>query len=425
MPDLNILVVDDSLTMRSIITNALRKKGYNNIILAVDGNDALEKMYLEKINFIITDWMMPGMNGVEFVTTVKKDKFFKDIPILMVTSKNIKKDVVIALKAGCDNYIVKPITPDLLDTKIKEMLRSDIKSDFSIDDFYGLYEKADRLFPIKILEKIDTAKFPRASASDKVSLKIKSSGEIKEFELNVAAIVLRKGIAEEIPIKDELEVKESYEERRARLHNVAVNLYNKASTGDQQSLKLLVVMLANNGKIFSDKSTRICDIVSELLVEYKGSELPSLIVKMFAINFNEEPANTYEILQQKSTEALIEPFKLKALELLKLRIPAVFRREYVNAHQEKSKLGGQLYEATKQVFTMKRPSDTDSGYQTDSADLGAAEDKADSIKSDIPKFEKQLKMIDESVKKEIDLLQELGHTYSVSNIKKIIEIYNK
>ena len=122
MSDLNILVVDDSVTMRRIFLNTLGKLGYSNVVEAGDGKEALAKMYSEQVNFIITDWNMPEMNGLEFVQSVRGDASFKNIPILMVTTRSLKDDIIVALNAGVKNYIVKPFTPDVLDKKIKETL---------------------------------------------------------------------------------------------------------------------------------------------------------------------------------------------------------------------------------------------------------------------------------------------------------------
>ena len=122
MADLHILVVDDSLTMRRILANSLKKLGYEDVIDAVDGKDALGKLYSEEINFVITDWNMPEMSGLEFVTAVREDAKFKDIPILMVTTRSLKEDVVVALKAGVDNYVAKPFTPEVLQEKMKAIL---------------------------------------------------------------------------------------------------------------------------------------------------------------------------------------------------------------------------------------------------------------------------------------------------------------
>ena len=122
MSDLSILVVDDSATMRRIIINSLNKLGYSQVIEAADGKDGLGKLYSESVNFIITDWNMPEMNGMEFVTAVKKDDSLNKIPILMVTTRSLKDDVVNALKSGVDNYVVKPFTPDVLKEKMDAVL---------------------------------------------------------------------------------------------------------------------------------------------------------------------------------------------------------------------------------------------------------------------------------------------------------------
>ena len=122
MADLRILVVDDSVTMRRIMINSLGKLGYKDVIEAVDGKDAIGKLYSEDINFIITDWNMPEMSGLDFVTAVREDEKFKNVPILMVTTRSLKEDVVVALKAGVDNYVAKPFTPEVLQEKINAIL---------------------------------------------------------------------------------------------------------------------------------------------------------------------------------------------------------------------------------------------------------------------------------------------------------------
>ncbi len=122
MADLKILAVDDSPTMRRIIMNTLKRAGYNDVIEASDGRDALAKMKVEKVNFVITDWNMPEMDGLAFVTALRSMGEYKSLPILMVTTRSVKDDIVEALKAGVNNYIVKPFTPDTLKEKIKQVL---------------------------------------------------------------------------------------------------------------------------------------------------------------------------------------------------------------------------------------------------------------------------------------------------------------
>jgi two-component system chemotaxis response regulator CheY len=122
MADLKILAIDDSPTMRRIIINTLKRAGFEDVIEASDGKDALVKMKVEKINFVITDWNMPEMDGLTFVTTVRAMDEYKTLPILMVTTRSVKDDILEAMKAGVNNYIVKPFTPETLKAKIDQVL---------------------------------------------------------------------------------------------------------------------------------------------------------------------------------------------------------------------------------------------------------------------------------------------------------------
>lgn len=121
---MKFLVVDDSQTMRRIVNNALRNIGYDDIVEAEDGRDALTKLYVEKIDFIITDWNMPNMSGLEFTKAVRSDVQFGNLPILMVTTRGLKEDVMEALQARVNNYIVKPFTPQVLKEKIEQILKT-------------------------------------------------------------------------------------------------------------------------------------------------------------------------------------------------------------------------------------------------------------------------------------------------------------
>jgi two-component system chemotaxis response regulator CheY len=120
---LKILVVDDSATMRRIVLNALKEGGYTDVIEASDGKNALEKLMTDKIDFIITDWNMPNMSGLEFTRAVRSEADIQNIPILMVTTRGVKQDIVEALQARVNNYIIKPFTPQLLKDKIEQILR--------------------------------------------------------------------------------------------------------------------------------------------------------------------------------------------------------------------------------------------------------------------------------------------------------------
>lgn len=122
MAELKILAVDDSPTMRRIIVNTLKRAGFHNVIEASDGKDALAKLKIERPNFVITDWNMPEMDGLTFITTLRSIDEYKELPVLMVTTRSVKEDIVDAMKAGVNNYIVKPFTPDTLKAKIDQMV---------------------------------------------------------------------------------------------------------------------------------------------------------------------------------------------------------------------------------------------------------------------------------------------------------------
>jgi len=118
--NLKVLVADDSKTMLRIISNTLKRLGINDIVLAEDGLEGVEKYRQEKPDIILTDWNMPEMNGLEFVKAVRRDN--KDIPIVMITTEGGRVEVITALKAGVNNYIVKPFTPQILKEKLSAIL---------------------------------------------------------------------------------------------------------------------------------------------------------------------------------------------------------------------------------------------------------------------------------------------------------------
>jgi len=121
--ELKFLIVDDSPTMRRIVFNTLKRLGYNDITEAEHGAEALEKLRAtEGINFIVTDWNMPVMDGLAFVQQVRSEATYSKIPILMVTTRSVKDDIIEAMKAGVNNYVVKPFTPDVLKAKIDLIL---------------------------------------------------------------------------------------------------------------------------------------------------------------------------------------------------------------------------------------------------------------------------------------------------------------
>ena len=120
---LRFLVVDDSVTMRRIVVNSLKNLGYEDFVEAGDGKEALEKLNADgSINFLITDWNMPVVSGLELVKTVRGDSKLSQLPILMVTTRGVKEDIIEALQAKVNNYIVKPFTPQVLKEKIDQIV---------------------------------------------------------------------------------------------------------------------------------------------------------------------------------------------------------------------------------------------------------------------------------------------------------------
>jgi two-component system chemotaxis response regulator CheY len=108
--------------MRRIIQNSLNKIGYFELIEAENGVDALEKLEGVDIDLVVTDWNMPEMNGEQLVKELRQHPRFKDKPILMITTRGIKEDVLKAVKMGVNGYIVKPFTPAILQKKIDEIM---------------------------------------------------------------------------------------------------------------------------------------------------------------------------------------------------------------------------------------------------------------------------------------------------------------
>lgn len=118
---MRFLVVDDSLTMRRIMVNALQRIGYTDSIEATDGKDALAK-FDASVGCVITDWNMPNMSGVEFARAVRGHPAGASVPILMVTTRGAREDIVSAVEAGVSNYILKPFTPSVLKEKIERLM---------------------------------------------------------------------------------------------------------------------------------------------------------------------------------------------------------------------------------------------------------------------------------------------------------------
>jgi two-component system chemotaxis response regulator CheY len=120
---MKVLVVDDSATMRRILVNSLQRIGYSDCVEAGDGKEALDKID-PSIQFIITDWNMPNMSGLELAKAARGNGV--TCPILMVTTRSVKEDIIAAIEAGVNNYIVKPFTPQVLKEKIDAVLAGQV-----------------------------------------------------------------------------------------------------------------------------------------------------------------------------------------------------------------------------------------------------------------------------------------------------------
>jgi two-component system chemotaxis response regulator CheY len=123
MPDfkMKILVVDDFSTMRRIVKNLLKQLGFENIEEAEDGAQAYLKLKDGGFGFVVSDWNMPNMDGLDLLKKVRSDPELKYIPILMVTAEAEKEKVVTAIQAGVNNYIVKPFTGEVLKEKMDKI----------------------------------------------------------------------------------------------------------------------------------------------------------------------------------------------------------------------------------------------------------------------------------------------------------------
>ena len=121
--DMKILIVDDFSTMRRIIKNLLRDLGFNNTAEADDGQTALPMLKSGGFDFLVTDWNMPGMDGLTLLKTVRSDEDLSNMPVLMVTAEAKREQIVIAAEAGVNGYVVKPFTAATLKEKIEKIFQ--------------------------------------------------------------------------------------------------------------------------------------------------------------------------------------------------------------------------------------------------------------------------------------------------------------
>lgn len=121
-PNMPILIVDDYKTMLRIIRNLLRQLGFTNIDEATDGSQALQKLRQANFDFIISDWNMEPMTGLQLLREVRADAKLKHIPFIMVTAESKSENVIAAKEAGVSNYIVKPFNAETLKGKMASVL---------------------------------------------------------------------------------------------------------------------------------------------------------------------------------------------------------------------------------------------------------------------------------------------------------------
>lgn len=119
--NMKILVVDDFSTMRRIIKNLLKDLGFANIQEADDGNTALPMLQQGDFDFVVTDWNMPGMQGIDLLRAIRADDNLKHLPVLMVTAEAKKEQIVAAAQAGVNGYVVKPFTAATLKEKLAKI----------------------------------------------------------------------------------------------------------------------------------------------------------------------------------------------------------------------------------------------------------------------------------------------------------------
>ncbi|HHI76807.1 MAG: chemotaxis protein CheY [Gammaproteobacteria bacterium] len=119
--NMKILIVDDFSTMRRIIKNLLRDLGFTNTAEADDGNTALPMLQNGNFDFVITDWNMPGMQGIDLLKAIRADDKLKHLPVLMVTAESKREQIIEAAQAGVNGYVVKPFTAVTLEEKINKI----------------------------------------------------------------------------------------------------------------------------------------------------------------------------------------------------------------------------------------------------------------------------------------------------------------
>ena len=123
-PRMKFLVVDDFSTMRRIVRNLLKELGYSNTEEAEDGIVALNMLRNDKFDFVVSDWNMPNMTGIDLLKNIRADQNLKDLPVLMITAEARKENIIEAAQSGANGYIVKPFTAATLDEKLNKIFKN-------------------------------------------------------------------------------------------------------------------------------------------------------------------------------------------------------------------------------------------------------------------------------------------------------------
>ncbi|MBI5855887.1 MAG: chemotaxis response regulator CheY [Nitrospirae bacterium] len=122
-PNMKIMVVDDMSTMRRIVKNILKQIGFSNVEEAENGKDAFEKIKRGGFGFVVSDWNMPVMTGIELLRAIRADAELKTLPVMLVTAEAQKENIIEAVQAGVSNYIVKPFTAEQIQEKIGKIFK--------------------------------------------------------------------------------------------------------------------------------------------------------------------------------------------------------------------------------------------------------------------------------------------------------------
>ena len=120
-PNMKFLVVDDFSTMRRIVRNLLKELGFTNVQEAEDGIEALKMLHGGNFDFVVSDWNMPNMSGIDMLRAIRADDELKHLPVLMVTAEAKRENIIAAAQAGASGYVVKPFTAATLDEKLQKI----------------------------------------------------------------------------------------------------------------------------------------------------------------------------------------------------------------------------------------------------------------------------------------------------------------